>query len=118
VLGNRVKAADSSLARLVGLLGRSALPDGEGLWIVPCQAIHTVGMRFVIDAVFLDKARRVVALRPSIRPFWMAMSLKAQTVLELPPRTISRSETEVGDQLEISAKVLSPPPATIPTSKL
>jgi uncharacterized protein len=115
-LGDRVKAADSSLTRLVGLLGRNTLPEGEGIWIVPCQAIHTVGMRFVIDAVFLDKARKVVALRPLVRRFWMAISLKAQTVLELPPHTIARSQTEVGDQLEISAKVSSQPPAKTPTS--
>lgn len=75
-------------------------------------------MLFPIDTVFLDKAHKVVALRPSVPPFWIAMSLKAETVLELPPRTISRTRTEVGDELEIARKESSQTPATTPPTYL
>ena len=54
-LATSVQVADSLFARMKGLLGRTELNPGEALWIIPCKGIHTIGMRFAIDAVFLDK---------------------------------------------------------------
>jgi uncharacterized membrane protein (UPF0127 family) len=53
-LSNHVTVAYSLLARMKGLLGRQGLEPGESLWIRPCNSIHTIGMKFPIDAVFLD----------------------------------------------------------------
>jgi uncharacterized protein len=97
--------ADSYLRRLVGLLGKTKqwARFGSGLWIVPSRGVHTVGMLFPIDLIFLGKEREVVHVEEYVRPFRISkVSLKAASVLELPPHTIYRTGTKVGDQLEIS----------------
>jgi uncharacterized protein len=94
--------ADSSLRRLVGLLGKRSLAPGCGLFIVPSQAIHTVGMAFPIDVIFVDKRYSVLGVREAIRPFRITRVFwKALGVLELPTGTIRGSRTEVGDQLRV-----------------
>ena len=85
---------------MVGLLGRRALPDGEALVFERCRAIHTVGMRFPIDVVFVDRGWRVVAMRHAVgpgrlvRPVWRAWG-----VIELTAGSLARAGLEVGDQL-------------------
>lgn len=101
-LGEQVKMADTSLRRLVGLLGKRSLARGCGLFIVPSQAIHTVGMAFPIDVIFVDKKYSVLGLREAVRPFRVTRIFwKAFGVLELPVGTISGSRTQVGDQLNV-----------------
>lgn len=101
-LALRVKVADSILGRLVGLLGKRSLnPDG-GVWIVPANAIHTVGMLFSFDVVMIDKDFKVVSLTEMVKPFRVILPKRhAESVIELPAHTIFRSRTEVGDQLLI-----------------
>ena len=85
-----------------GLLGRSSLEDGEGLLIRPCKGIHTFGMKFPIDAVFLNKNIRVIAISKNILPNRMTrMYFEASSVIELPAGTLDRTATLAGDQLEI-----------------
>jgi uncharacterized protein len=97
--------ADSYFSRLVGLLGKGTrwAQLGRGLWIVPSRGVHTIGMLFPIDLIFLSKEKQVVHIEEHLRPFRVSkVSLKATSVLELPPHTIYRSRTQVGDQLEIA----------------
>ena len=102
-LAYRVRIADSILTRLVGLLGKRSLETDSGLWIFPSRGIHTLGMLFDIDVVFLDKDLKVVALRELVHPFSMtALYFNAESVLELRAHTIFKSRTEVGDELMIS----------------
>jgi len=102
-LAYRVKVADSILTRLVGLLGRRSLDPDSGLWIFPSRGIHTMGMVFDIDVVFLDKDLRVVAVREVVHPFSITgLYLNAESALELPAHTIFKSRTEVGDELVVS----------------
>ncbi len=101
-LGDQIRMADSSLRRLVGLLGKRSLAPGCGLFIVPSQAIHTVGMAFPIDVIFVDKKYNVLGVRKAVRPFrFTKVFWKALGVLELPAGTISESRTEVGDQIKV-----------------
>ena len=104
----RATVADSALGRLAGLLGKGrewAESDG-GLWILPSQGIHTFGMRFPIDVVFLDGARRVLDVQRRLRPFRISrLHLSARSVLELPPGAIDKSRMLPGDALEITPKV-------------
>jgi uncharacterized membrane protein (UPF0127 family) len=104
-VATRAAVADQYLLRLVGLLGKTRrwASNGSGLWIVPCRGVHTIGMMFPIDLIFVGKSRQVVHIEEYVRPFRIsAVSLKAASVLELPPHTIYRSGTQVGDWLEIS----------------
>jgi uncharacterized membrane protein (UPF0127 family) len=103
-VATEAKLADGYFSRLVGLLGKTrcwARP-GQGLWIVPSHGVHTVGMLFAIDLVFLDRDSCVVHTEEYVRPFRISrVTLKAQSVLELPPYTVFRTGTQVGDRLEI-----------------
>jgi len=104
VLAQRVRVAGSVLSRLLGLLGRSSLESGSGLWIVPANSIHTVGMLFSIDVVLIDRRRRVVAVRNRMRPFSLLLpNFRARSVLEFPAHTIQRTATEIGDELQIES---------------
>ena len=95
-----VKPADTHMARLRGLLGRMRLRAEEGLWLVPCQGIHTFGVLFPIDVIYLDDSLKVIHLIEHLGPFRVAgIRRHASSVLELPTRTIYSSNTQVGDQL-------------------
>ena len=101
-LAFRVEVCDSILGRLRGLLGKRSLKPDSGVWIVPANAIHTVGMLFSFDLVLIDKNFKVVGLRELVRPFRITMPERgAESVLELPAHSIFRSRTQIGDQLQI-----------------
>lgn len=101
-LAFRVAVADSIVGRLIGLLGKRSLNPGSGVWIVPANAIHTVGMLFTFDLVLVDRDFKVVGLRELIRPFRITRpNFRAESVIELPAHSIFKSRTEVGDQLVI-----------------
>jgi uncharacterized protein len=104
-VATEAKVADSYLTRLVGLLGKTKrwAQLGKGLWIIPSRGVHTIGMLFPIDLIFLSKEKQVVHVEEHLRPFRISkVSLKAMSVLELPPHTIYHSRTQVGDRLEIA----------------
>jgi uncharacterized membrane protein (UPF0127 family) len=101
-LSFRVRVADSFSSRLIGLLGKRSLKPDGGVWIVPANSIHTVGMLFSFDLVMIDKDFRVVNVKEMVQPFRIVWpKLRAESVIELPAHTIFRSRTEVGDQLII-----------------
>ncbi len=101
-LAIRVRKADTFWKRLKGLQGKSSLPSGEGLWIIPCRGVHTHGMTFSIDVVFLDGEMKVVGLEENLRPGRFApVRWRARTVLELPAGTLRRTRTQVGDRINI-----------------
>jgi len=99
-LADRAGIADTSSKRKTGLLKHSKLETGEGLWIVPCEAVHTIGMKFPIDVLFLDKKRRVLKIRHGMPRWRFSGSLFAHSVLELPSGAAAATETAPGDQLE------------------
>ncbi len=103
-LGDAIEIADDSAARAKGLLKRDKLDDGTGLWIVPCEAIHTFFMRFTIDVLYIDRKRRVRKAVKRLVPWRMSTCLPAHSVLELPEGTIERTNTQKGDQLEIEKR--------------
>ncbi len=92
-------------SRLRGLLGRPRLQDDEGLLLSPCNQIHTLGMRYALDVVFLDKAGTVLKCVENLRPFRVAGALRARHALELAPGTIARHGIEQGHQLSWSQVV-------------
>lgn len=96
-----IEIADRFWPRFRGLLGRSGLDEGEGLLISPCSSIHCFGMKFAIDAIFLDQDFRVVAVYPDMKPGAMASNRKARYVLELKAGEAARHNVQVGEQLRI-----------------
>ena len=96
--------ADTHWSRLRGLMATepARFPQGRGLWIVPCRGVHTFGMRFAIDVVYLNTEQKVVYVQEHLKPWRMAaVKLQAASVLELPGDTLGASGTTIGDELEI-----------------
>jgi hypothetical protein len=104
-VATHARVADTYFSRLIGLLGttRRWVRAGNGLWIVPSHGVHTIGMLYALDLIFLDRNCLVTDIEEHVRPFRISkVSFKADSVLELPVHTVFRTETRVGDQLEIS----------------
>ena len=100
VLGESVRSADTFRLRLKGLIGKDGLPRGEGLWISPCACIHSFGMRFEFDALFLGPDGRVVGLYGEFRRNRVSGFFgSALGVLELPGGTIGSTGTGIGDEI-------------------
>ncbi|MCS7315196.1 MAG: DUF192 domain-containing protein [Bryobacterales bacterium] len=105
VLAREAEVADTSRKRRIGLLNRECLYPGEALWITPCEAIHTIGMKFPIDVLFLSRTKKVLKLKERMPPGRIAVCLWAHSVLELPAGTLAATGTAVGDQLEFEKAV-------------
>lgn len=102
VLGDRVAVARTPRARLRGLLGRATLGPGEGLLLHPCNGVHTWGMRFSIDVLFLDAEGRVIRVEPSLPPGRMIPWVRrAREVLELPAGAAQAAGVAAGARLRI-----------------
>jgi uncharacterized membrane protein (UPF0127 family) len=101
VVGERVRTAGTFLSRFVGLLGTAAIEDGEGLWIVPCRSVHTLGMRYPIDVAFLDARGGVVGILERLPPNRVGRVFRdARGALELRAGTLAATGTAPGDRLE------------------
>jgi len=100
VLAEAAEVADTSAKRRTGLLKHTGLEPGSGLWISPCEAVHSFGMKFAIDLVYLDRKKKVRKVRRQMVPRRLSACLTAHSILELPVGAIDASLTEPGDQLE------------------
>ena len=103
LIGSEIEVASTQRTRLVGLLGRPALREEEGLWIRPSSGVHTFGMSFPIDVIGLDSDYKILKMWDTLRPQRLTkLYWKMQSVLELPAGTIQRTGACVGDTLQIS----------------
>jgi uncharacterized membrane protein (UPF0127 family) len=100
VLATHMEVADSAAKRNKGLLGRKCLAPGEGMWIRPCEAVHTFWMQFPIDLIYLDRKNQIRKLVSAVPPWRLSGCLRAHSVLELPSGTIRETQTQPGDTLE------------------
>jgi uncharacterized protein len=106
VVATRLKVGGTFWGRLIGLLGQSGLSPGEGLWIFPCRAIHTLGMRFSIDVIFLDHGNNVVRTAAAVAPSRVRFGgREARSAVELAVGVIEQSCTVPGDRIEFTEYV-------------
>jgi uncharacterized membrane protein (UPF0127 family) len=104
-LAEEVEVADTRPSRARGLLGRHALPDGQGLLILPSSSVHTFFMRFPIDILFVDKKGKVLKAARSVHPYRVVTAhWRAYYVLELPSGAIGRTNTSAGDRLKFATR--------------
>ncbi len=102
LIADKVEKASTLFQRMKGLLGRTALERGEGLWIEPCNSIHTFFMKFPIDVVFLSSSKHVLAVHQNLRPFRLTPWVRgAHSVLELPSGTLASLLLKTGDELAL-----------------
>jgi len=104
-LATALAVADTHWTRLRGLLGLAVgdFRNGNGLWIVPCHGVHTLGMGFPIDVVYLNREMKVILVQSQLQPWRFApVRSQATSVLELPCHTVAETGTVVGDRIEIT----------------
>lgn len=110
-LATALALADTHWTRLRGLLGVNSndFRNGSGLWIIPCHGVHTLGMGFPIDVVYLDRESKVVHIQSALRPWRFApVRRQATSVLELPIHIALETGTQIGDTIEITLAKDSP----------
>ncbi len=100
LLADRAEIANTSARRRQGLLKHPGLAPGEGLWITPCEGVHTFFMKFPIDVIFLSKQKKVLKIRPNMVRSRISFTLRSHSVLELPAGRLEETGTVAGDQLE------------------
>jgi uncharacterized protein len=109
-LADAAEYARGPWRRCIGLLGRAALPIGEGLIFTPCTGLHTIGMRFPINLMYLQREGPgsqggiVTRLRTNLRPFRVALAI-ADLVIELPAGTCVATATAMGDEIVLRRAV-------------
>jgi len=104
IIGDRIQIADTSLSRMVGLLGKRGVGAGGGLWIKPSSGVHTIAMKFAIDVIGLDRDRRVIKLWQNLVPYRVtSVNAKLRSVVELPAGRIAECSVALGDVLQIES---------------
>ena len=104
-LSTELAFANTHWTRFRGLLGLAAddFRNGSGIWITPCRGVHTLGMAFAIDVIYLDRTLQVVDVQAAIKPWrFTPIRLSAASVLELPCHMATATKTEVGDTIVIT----------------
>jgi uncharacterized membrane protein (UPF0127 family) len=102
VLLEEAEVAGTFFRRLKGLLGRGGLPEGRGMLIKPCRAVHTVAMSFPIDVAFVDGENRICFLLESLPPFRFSPAVReASCVIEAPAGTFRQHQACEGDLLKV-----------------
>jgi uncharacterized membrane protein (UPF0127 family) len=102
-LAERARVADDGIARIVGLLGRRMLPAGSGLVLRRCKSVHTFGMRFAIDVIYVEDHDVVLHAIAELSPWHEGpVEPRCAAVIELPAGTIAATGTTVGDQLALT----------------
>ena len=106
-LADRALIADTGNTRRTGLLKHNFLEPGEGLWITPCEGVHSFAMKFPIDLIYLGKRRKedklfkILKIRNCMVKSRISFCLTASSVLELPAGTLADARVQVGDLLEL-----------------
>lgn len=98
VIGH-VRRTTAVWERMRGLLGRTAITPDNGLWLVPCNSVHTAFMRFPIDVVFLDRSLVVLHIVPALAAWRSARQPRARSTLELAAGATAACELTVGQRL-------------------
>lgn len=99
LLAYKAGIANTSSLRRRGLLKHQHLNPGDGLWLVPCEAVHTFGMKFPIDVLYLSRAKKVLKIESCLPKRRISVHLRAHSVLELPAGMAAATGTAVGDEL-------------------
>lgn len=103
VIVENLRIAKTPFSRMRGLLFTDQLLPGHGLWLVPCDSIHSLGMRYAIDVIYLTKAGQVVKLTHHFQRNRLGPVVwKAYSVVELPAGSLEKIDLKVGDTLQPS----------------
>jgi len=104
LIADNGRAADTFWRRFRGLLGRSEYEHGEALLIKPCSSVHTVGMKFAIDVLFVSAQNEIVHIIEAMPAYRFSPWIKnASYVVELPAGRVASCEVKIGHTLSITS---------------
>jgi uncharacterized protein len=102
IIARRVTRAGTAWERVKGLIGRHTLAEDEGLWLSPCNGIHTFGVAFPIDVVVLDKAGQILRVAAALPPRRVLLPVhRGYSVVELAAGAAERAGLGVGDMVRL-----------------
>jgi uncharacterized membrane protein (UPF0127 family) len=103
IYARHVILATTLFARMRGLLGRKSLGAETAMVIDPCSSIHTLGMKFALDVVFLDSKNKITAIARAVKPgrFWVSGGWSCRRVVESEAGCLDLSRLHIGDMLEM-----------------
>jgi uncharacterized membrane protein (UPF0127 family) len=100
IVATQVMTAFDSTSRRKGLLEHRSMPPGAALIIAPCNGVHTFGMRFAIDLLFVARDGTVVKVCHAVPRRRIAASWRAFATIELAAGALDQAPTQVGDIVE------------------
>lgn len=102
----KASIASNFWSRLRGLLGKIDLKEDEGIILYPSSSIHTFGMKFNIDVLFLDKDKRVLKVVKNMMPGEVNLAKMAYYVIELKSGVIQKKGINVADKIVFSERLI------------
>lgn len=101
-IAGKVEVAQTFSKRLIGLMGRCSMIDGQGLYFPGCKSIHSFFMKFAIDVLFLDKEMKITKMVNCLKPYRVAFApLKTRNTLELSCGVLEKHDLSVGDTMTL-----------------
>lgn len=108
-IATSVLLADSFWLRLRGLLGRSPLKPYEGLWLIPCQQVHMLGMHYALSIWFINSKSEVCHIIDQLEPGKISPRIReAVSIIEFPAGWGAKSDTSIGDNLAVKQLLKCP----------
>ena len=102
IVATHVEFADTFLKRAIGLLGHKSLDKENCMWFDDCVWIHTFGMRFSLDVIFVDKNMVVKKVLRNVRPGRITMPVfSASSAFEFSAGSLENQNIQPGDQLDM-----------------
>ena len=102
-VASSVEVAGTRNTRRRGLLGRDRLDETSAMLLAPCTGVHTVGMRFAIDVIFVDRQGYAVKVVRDLKPWRIALASRAHAVIEMPAGSLRWGQVLIGDRLYLTS---------------
>ena len=100
VVSMKTGLANEMMERIVGLMFKKDI-SFDGLYIKPCNSIHTFFCKFPLDIYFLDKKNKVIRIIKNMKPWDMTrVYFGSRSVLEFKSGVLDQ-EIELNDELEV-----------------
>ncbi len=96
----KVKQTETIVERTQGLLGKPPLGEDEALWIIPCNSIHTIGMKYSLDIIYVNRSGKVEKIIENILPLRASFCLSAHSTIELKAGAVAKTGIRVGHTIQ------------------
>ncbi|MFT5574239.1 MAG: uncharacterized membrane protein (UPF0127 family) [Cryomorphaceae bacterium] len=96
----KLDLTETAIERVRGLFAVD-MQSVDGLWIKPCNSVHTFAMKYLIDLIYLDKEQRIIKIVPGMPTWRLSMACSAHSVIELKEGLAAHYNLKVGHVLKL-----------------